>query len=107
VTPGGAVTYQSETCGPGSRDAANWQAPRDPTPSNARQNASSPQARSERRAEHRSVRTGTANVAYIAPKPSACELAKANRDSTLERVGLKRTFDLLSRLDEQVRNACR
>jgi len=107
VTPGRAVSYQSEPCERGSRDAANWEAPRNPPPSGVRQIASSPQPERERRAEHRSARTGTAHVVYSAPKPSACELAKANRDSTLERVGLKRTFDLLSRLDEQVRNACR
>lgn len=63
---------------------------------------------SERHAsEPRFMRTGSTRIARNAVKPSACEAAKANRDRTLERVGLKRTFDLLSRLDEQVRNACR
>ncbi|WP_233449392.1 hypothetical protein [Thermomonas carbonis] len=36
-----------------------------------------------------------------------CRQAKANREKQLERLGLKRTFDDLSRLDAPVRKACR
>ena len=36
----------------------------------------------------------------------ACVSAKATRTRTLERVGLKRTFDLLRRLDDAVHSAC-
>jgi len=103
VAPGRAVIYQSAPCGPHSREAANWEAPVDPAPS--REPAHPASSRRER--ERPPARTGHARVVRNASKPSACEQAKANRDSTLERVGLKRTFDLLSRLDEQVRNACR
>ncbi|HEY1142188.1 MAG TPA: hypothetical protein VGE88_18580 [Lysobacter sp.] len=53
------------------------------------------------------MRSDQAHIDRNAPRPSACEMAKSERDITLERVGLKRTFDLLSRLDEQVRKACR
>lgn len=42
-----------------------------------------------------------------AAAPSACEAAKARRKATLDRVGLKRTFDLLSRLDGEVWDACK
>ena len=106
VSRGGAVSYQSEPCGPDSRDAANWEAPVDTAPSVEKPRAS-PTPERERSPERRTVRTGSTRIARSAPKPSACETAKADRDNTLERVGLKRTFDLLSRLDEQVRKACR
>lgn len=36
-----------------------------------------------------------------------CDAAKRNRDRTLERVGLARTYDLLQRLDAQVYEACK
>ena len=36
-----------------------------------------------------------------------CDAAKRNRDRTLERVGLSRTYDLLQRLDAQVYEACK
>lgn len=101
VATGGAVTYQDTPC-EHAREAANWQAPVDPTPSPPRAPASRPERATEPRA-----RTSRAHLVRTAPKPSACDVAKANRDSTLERVGLKRTFDLLSQLDEQVRKACR
>ncbi|MFZ5636973.1 MAG: hypothetical protein ACOY82_10375 [Pseudomonadota bacterium] len=39
--------------------------------------------------------------------PSPCEAAKARRKATLDKVGLKRTFDLLSRLDNEVWAACK
>ncbi len=35
-----------------------------------------------------------------------CAVAKAERDDTLRRAGLRRNFDLLRRLDEAVRVAC-
>ena len=99
----GVVSYQSAPCEHGAREMARWDAPPDP-PSRVHQPASGLERRAS---EPRTTRTGTAHIARNAVKPSACEAAKANRDRTLERVGLKRTFDLLSRLDEQVRNACR
>lgn len=40
-------------------------------------------------------------------RPSACSQAKAHRERQLERLGLKRTFDDLSRIDAQVRTVCR
>ncbi|MGH6611531.1 MAG: hypothetical protein ACRECQ_14880 [Burkholderiaceae bacterium] len=40
------------------------------------------------------------------PAEARCAIAKAERDDTLRRVGLRRNFDLLRRLDEAVRAAC-
>ena len=107
IAPGGAVSYQSAPCERPSREAANWEAPLDPPPSAQRRHVPSSRDVREPGSAHRASRTGSAYIVPKAPKPSACEVAKATRDRTLERVGLKRTFDLLSRLDEQVRNACR
>ena len=103
VAAGGVVSYQSAPCEHGARETARWDAPPDP-PSRLHQSVANPERHAS---EPRFTRTGSAHIARNAVKPSACEAAKANRDRTLERVGLKRTFDLLSRLDEQVRNACR
>ncbi|MGN6153922.1 MAG: hypothetical protein ACTHOH_18245 [Lysobacteraceae bacterium] len=49
----------------------------------------------------RIVRTATPKRA-----PDPCRVAKDRRDSELKRVGLKRTFDQLSRLDGDVWDAC-
>ena len=104
IAPGGAVIYQSAPCEPHAREAANWEAPADRAPS--RETSRQTSSQRERERERPAARAGNTRIVRNASKPSACEQAKANRDSTLERVGLKRTFDLLSRLDEQVRNAC-
>lgn len=106
VTPTGAVSYQSESCSGNAREVTNWEAPSDPSPPGP-QNPSSSRPGGERSAVHRSVRPGRARIFRGASRPSTCEMARADRDATLERVGLKRTFDLLSRLDEQVRKACK
>jgi len=37
----------------------------------------------------------------------ACDAARRNRDATLRRVGLARTYDLLQKLDAQVYEACK
>ena len=39
-------------------------------------------------------------------REAACDQARRDRDTTLARVGLKRNFDLLRRLDDTVRDAC-
>lgn len=39
--------------------------------------------------------------------PTPCQAAKENREATLKRVGLKRNFDLLSRLDSEVWERCK
>lgn len=39
--------------------------------------------------------------------PTPCQAAKAKRKATLDRVGLKRNFDLISRLDSEVWEVCK
>lgn len=53
----------------------------------------------------RAVRASSGRAAKTAPDP--CKAAKAKRKSTLDRVGLKRTYDLLSRLDGEVWEHCK
>ena len=43
----------------------------------------------------------------IDPNTQACNSAKAYREQTLKQVGLRRTCELLQRLDENVRRACK
>jgi hypothetical protein len=45
-------------------------------------------------------------VASHKPEPSPCQRAKARREAQLDQLGLKRTFDDLSRIDAAVRVVC-
>ena len=115
VAADGEVSYQSHPCGGRSRETQRWNAPPDPPPSTEQLAAQAllherGRAESEflsRRAGTHTRGEGKTRANRTVPQPSACEAAKASRQQTLERVGLKRTYDLLSRLDEQVRKACR
>lgn len=53
------------------------------------------------------VRIVRVAVARKAAAPDPCKAAKSRRDAELKRVGLKRTFDQLSRLDGEVWDACK
>jgi hypothetical protein len=104
VASSGAVSWQSAPCGQGSRLMRRVAyTPEEPVavpaPVPVRVGSTSrPRAASGRRfLPGRSRR----------PKPDACARARAHREATLERVGLKRNFDLLSKLDAEVRRACR
>ena len=111
VAGNGAVSYQSAPCDAGSRQVQAWQAPPEPPPSAAmRRELAHKRHRDREESAFLSRRAGTdRSVARLVRPdvPSACEAAKAQRQRTLDAVGLKRSFDLLSRLDEQVRQACR
>ncbi|WP_342315479.1 DUF4124 domain-containing protein [Lysobacter sp. FW306-1B-D06B] len=116
VDAGGKASYQSAPCDGRIHEAARWDAVPEPPPT-AEQLRSRLLAREHDRAESEflSRRAGTASARVArngratggATPPSACAAARETREQTLERVGLKRTYDLLSRLDEQVRKACR
>ncbi|HEY0502703.1 MAG TPA: DUF4124 domain-containing protein [Lysobacter sp.] len=111
----GAVSYQDAPCAAGSRQARAWQAAPEPPASAERQRELAEKQRRDREeSAFLSHRAGTDGAAsgHVArspagASPSACEQAKAQRQRKLDDVGLRRTFDLLSRLDEQVRKACR
>ena len=117
IGPGGTVSYQDAPCAAGSREGGSWAADPEPAPTPAQQQAREhrqQQDRAEsdflsRRAGTDRIGSGRAPASRVTREsaPSACETAKAKREKTLDSVGLKRTYDLLRKLDEQVRAACR
>ena len=111
------VSYQSAPCADGQATARTWEAqpdpvhsqqalPSDPLPSPARKLTNgSRQGKAAKRKG--SGMTGASIPVENSGNSRACQAAKASRARTLERVGLKRTFDLLSKLDNAVHSACR
>ena len=102
VGEGGAVSFQSDPCGPGERMTKAIHAP--------------PEREPPRRVQHAAVApSGNVGGQYARIPASdtgqdsndfACAQARRNREETLERVGLARTYDLLQRLDAMVDEAC-
>ena len=116
VGKGGAVGFYSGPCPAGYEHAKTWDAKPEPPPSNDelwRRYYARKQAEADSRylsqlagtsrnsaAGHRIRSDGARNA-------SACEAAKASRESTLAAVGMRRTYELLQQLDASVREACR
>jgi len=67
------------------------------------------QARGKGKRTPRSARTSGYRGSTRTPRarPDACARAREHRESTLERVGLKRNYDLLRNLDAEVHRVCR
>lgn len=120
VSPGGAVSFQQQPCAAGSRQASSrsYAAEPAPTAEQIRARAMREQAARAESAElsrragtagHHGVATaaGTLHRVTIAKDDAACQRARRDRDKTLERVGLKRTYDLLRALNDEVVRACR
>lgn len=110
VGPDGHVTLTSAACGAGQRLAARYDAVPEPMPAAASAKAARQAAsRPGREAVARTVaRRGTGRAtARSRPGADRCAAARARRERTLQRVGLKRTFDLLRKLDDEVWAACR
>lgn len=120
VSPGGAVSFQQHPCDAGSRQASSrsYIAESAPTAEQIRARAMREQAARAESAElsrragtsvqHRAATgTGTLHRVAIAKDDNACQRARRHRDETLERVGLKRTYDLLRALNDEVARACR
>ncbi len=103
----GTRSYQDIPCAPQTRalgTRAYDKATVDPTLA-ARTRAI--EAEMDRRNRAGGGRIVVAGGARRPAAPSACEAAKAKRKATLDRVGLKRNFDLLSRLDGDVWSVCK
>ena len=97
----GGVAFQSQPCGAGQRMTRGVPAPPDVEPVRP--------PRSRQVASDRVV-INTYSVAgddQRAQRRAICALARRNRDAALERIGLNRTYDLLQRLDTNVREACK
>lgn len=102
----GVPSYQSAPCGPDQTSQWSRQVVPDSTKPVA------PPARSARATSS----PATWSARHVAPQrvPTArdrqqqrCNNAKTRRDATLDRIGLRRTYELLQRLDAAVRVACK
>ncbi|NYF19402.1 hypothetical protein HDC36_000839 [Xanthomonas sp. JAI131] len=105
---GKAVTYQSAPCVSGSA-VKSWDAAPVPEPSNAelwRRYRMQQELDQRYAAQHSSSRAYGASVSG-SQSGSACEAAKRQRDAVYKAAGLKRSFELSSRMDGQVHDACK
>lgn len=103
VSHAGHVSYQSATCGAGQRtDRVIGFAPEPVV-------AAAATMETKHRPTKRANRRGSYHVGVVtasSARPSPCAKAKASRDTRLRKLGLRRTFDDLRRIDEVVRGAC-
>lgn len=106
IGPQGSVSYQNTACGPGSRLDRTLDYRPDAS------QAVSPESRLYRYQplyrsySSRSRNRGRQHGATTSTPSAICSAAKDRRRAELERIGLRRTFDQLSRLDATVREAC-
>ena len=116
VAPDGATSYQSSPCAAGAHTVRTLVVFPEPERAAADQARHAEKLRRQREAaRYLSSLAGTdrpaTNRSVRKPPPDPrrgrCEAARRQREETLRRVGLKRTFDLLRRLDEGVYEACR
>lgn len=105
----GNTSYQSSPCASTQKTVKAWDATPDPITPYRPPTASRTQARQSRSTAtgQRRGSIGSSIPVENAGNDKACLAAKSKRDTTLRRVGLKRTYALLQRLDEAVRNACK
>lgn len=113
----GAVSYQSDPCPADAKQPKVWNAPPELPPTNAelwRRYYQKKQGEADSHYLSRlagTSRGGTASGHRIrqdgARNQAQCDAAKASREQTLAAVGMLRTYELLQRLDENVREACR
>ncbi|MBJ6980568.1 hypothetical protein [Luteimonas sp. MC1572] len=110
----GHVTFTSGACPDGQRQAASYDAT--PEVMTAERAAELERRRRQDDANSRYLesltpRGGRSTSGYWPSRSdgrrSGCDAAKARREDTLRRVGLKRTHDLLRKLDDQVYEACK
>lgn len=114
---GSEVSYQSAACEGTQKVARQWDATPEPEPtadelrqrqlksqSDQAESAWLSRAAGTDRARFASNR---GNPTSRKPRISRCDAAKARREAKLRSVGLKRTFDLLRKLDDAVNEACK
>lgn len=115
IGKGGAVSFVSGPCPADQKQAASYDAtPEVMTARRAREledrrrrdAANSRYLESLARGQGRSAAYGSSPSRSNA-KHERCQDAKRRRDDTLRRVGLRRTHDLLRRLDNNVYEACK
>lgn len=104
----GGVSYQDTGCSPEQRIAEVRRFTVqgiDPALA-ARSRAITEEMDRRNRGDGRRIAVARGGARKPAP-PSACETAKRSRKATLDRVGFKRDFALLSRLDNEVWDVCK
>jgi hypothetical protein len=112
----GGLVYQSHPCEDGKSAGKQWVTEhRNETSEEAYQRRIAEQkierdrqalrARNASGPSPRPVQSGTSVSQYA--DASRCEAAKRQRAQTLEAVGLRRTYDLIARLDNAVQAACK
>lgn len=103
VDRAGAVSLQSQPCGPDQRTTRAVPAPPDVEPVRQRLPA-------------RPTKSPSAVYYYAGPSEAEqrraqvearCGIARREREQTLQRIGLRRTYDLLQQLDAMVTAACK
>lgn len=106
-TDGEQVSYQSQPCDGAQRTLRQWDATPEPVPTGAQatQTAKARAAPARKSSSRRSTSSHTRSRPD--PAESRCRAAKSKREAKLRAVGLKRTFDLLRKLDDAVYEACR
>lgn len=114
---GREVSYQSAPCDASQSLVKQWDATPEPEPSAVElghhqanhQQEETKSAQLGRAANERRTRSGSrgGRKSPINTADRRCDAAKARREAKLISVGLKRTFDLLRKLDDAVHEACK
>ncbi len=99
----GRIVYQSAGCAPGERTLATWEAIADPPATQAPQ----PRVASTRGPARARAPARRRSAAASESRVDSCSAAKERRDAIERRVGLSRTYELLSALQREVYDACR
>jgi hypothetical protein len=102
VDRAGAVSLQSQPCGLDQRTTRVVAAPPEAALTPLRQ-ASRPVTSNQNSYNTFQIQQADSHAMRVA----ACMSARQSREATLERVGLRRTYDLLQQLDEIVNSACK
>ena len=106
------VSYQSAPCGRTQRLVKQWEPSPEPEPDpraveSSRRRATGRQLGASSLRERRHSGSHGKAASSINGDENRCEAAKARRHAKLSALGLKRSFDLLRKLDEAVREACK
>lgn len=120
VLPDGTLSFQQAPCDPGSRQLSSRSYVSEPPPTTEQMRARAAREKAGRiESAELSRRAGTApgrgggtgggimHRVAIAKDDVACQRARLRREQRLEAVGLKRTYDLLRALNDEVARACR
>ena len=108
---GREVSYQSAPCDASQSLVKQWDATPEPEleHSQAKRRQSEETARAGRTASkgRASSRSRISRNSPVSAADKRCNAAKARREAKLASTGLKRTFDLLRKLDDAVHEACK